>query len=68
MRRYFLCYTYWRADGQSTQGVACTEIEREKPIYGFEDVREIIALLKERGNFENVVVHSWQLFEGQPCS
>jgi hypothetical protein len=67
-RRYFVSYTYWRADGKSTQGVACTEIERDAPITGFEDLRRIMKDLEVLNNMELVVINSWQPFEGQPCS
>jgi hypothetical protein len=65
MRRYFVFYTYWRADGKSTYGVACTELESDEPITGFKQIQEMVDFLKQRDNMELVVINSWQLFEGQ---
>jgi hypothetical protein len=74
-RRYFVSFTYWRdavdrngcAHGGERQGVACTEVERDKPIADFADIKEMIEVIRSVHGYETVVINSWQLFEGQQC-
>ncbi len=70
MEKYFVSYTYMRdfARGSivtSSQGFGSEELALEKPIKNMNDVRKLEEKLRQKYDFNHVIILNWRTFEEQ---
>jgi hypothetical protein len=61
-RKYFVVFDYWKAN--DTRGMACTVVERELPVSGWDDILSMMdCILSRNPDMKEIVISNWRRFE-----